>query len=146
MIRVMNYGFLNNLLVQNKQVLKYLIAGGFVVTVNLSVLYTLTDFFGVYYLISTVCSFLVSFCVSFFLQKLWTFNDRDISKMRAAKQMTLYLCLQGSGLVMNATLMYVFVEYAHMWYIASQAIISFLIAIGSFLVSRRFIFTSTVRF
>ena len=144
MIRWMNYDYLNNIFVRHLQIIKYLVVGGFVVVVNLSTLYTFTDIFGIHYLISTVCAFLVSFCVSFFLQKSWTFSNREVSSIGITRQMTLYLCLQASCLALNTSLMYVFVEYMGLWYIASQAIISLIIAIGAFFISRNFIFKSTI--
>ncbi|MEN9524559.1 MAG: hypothetical protein RL536_628 [Candidatus Parcubacteria bacterium] len=132
--------FLKNLVVCHEQLIRYFLAGGVVVLVNLSFLYLFTDIFGIYYIISTIYSFLISFVVSFFLQKIWTFGDKDISKVRATKQMMLYLCLQGSCIILNAVLMYVFVEYIHLWYIISQIVISIIIAFCAFLFSRRFIF------
>ena len=138
----MDYNIVYNLFVKYKQIIRYLIVGGVVVSVNLSALYIFTDVFNIYYIISTIYAFLLSFCVSFFLQKFWTFNNQDVSGMRVARQMIFYLCLQGFCLSLNTALMYVFVEYLHIWYIASQAIISLVIAIGAFLISRRFIFTS----
>ncbi len=123
-----------------RQVFKYLIVGGFVVSVNLSVLYILTDIFHVHYLISAICSFLVSFCVSFFLQGSWTFENKISSGQQVARQMSLYLALQAVCLGLNTSLLYVFVEYMNIWYLFSQAIISLFIAIFAFIISRRFIF------
>ena len=121
--------------------IKYFLAGGVVVAVNLAVLYTLTDIFGIFYLYSTVLSNLVAFCVSFVLQKYWTF--RDHSRENAHKQFAVYLLLQIANVSTNAGLMYVFVTYLHIWYILSQVIIGFLLALVVFVINKLFIFTPT---
>ena len=120
------------------QFIRFLVAGAFVVTVNLSILYFLTSIVGVYYLISNIVAFLVAFTISFFLQKSWTFNDRSRDLMHM--QLPLYLGVQLVNLACNTALMYGFVEYLHIWYILSQAIISFCLAMAIFFVNKRWIF------
>src|SRR3989338_6081214 len=123
---------------KHQQLGRFLIAGGSAFAVNIVVLYTLTDILHVYYLISTVIAFMVSFCVSFILQKFWTFRDHSRDQMHV--QMSLYLGMQLGNLVLNAALMYAFVENLHLWYILPQAIISIGLAITSFFINRAYIF------
>ena len=123
------------------QFLRYLIAGGFAVAVNLTVLYCLTEFVHIYYLVSAVCAFLVSFCVSFVLQKFWAF--RDANRENVHHQMFFYLLLQLANVSLNTALLYLSVTYLHVWYLLAQAIISLLLAIGIYVINRQFIFKTT---
>ena len=123
---------------KHQQLGRFLIAGGSAFAVNIVVLYTLTDILHVYYLISTVIAFMVSFCVSFILQKFWTFRDHSRDQMHV--QMSLYLGMQLGNLVLSAALMYAFAWYLHLWYISSQVIISIGLAITSFFINRAYIF------
>ena len=120
------------------QVLRFLVTGGIAFAVNISVLYSLTDILSIYYLTSTVLAFLASFSVSFLIQKFWTFQDASTDN--AHIQLSLYLVLQVVNLALNTGLMYAFVEYLHIWYIFSQTIIALGLAIGSFFVSKLYIF------
>lgn len=120
------------------QFIKYLLAGSVVVAVNLSVLYTLTEFFHIYYLLSAIGAFLVSFGVSFVLQKYWTFNDTRNEGMH--RQAAFYFLVQLCNVSLNTGLLYVFVTYLHIWYVASQAFISFLLAVVIFFVNRYMVF------
>ena len=124
-----------------EQFCKFLIAGAFVVLINLMVLYALTDLAHIYYLLSTVLAFLVAFCVSFFVQKNWTFKDR--SRDRLHKQLPFYLGVQLVNLGCNTILMYVFVEYLHIWYLLSQAIIAFFLAMIVYFINKAFIFKTS---
>ena len=85
------------------QFIRFCIAGGFAFSVNLTVLYILTDVFHIYYLVSTVGAFLVAFSISFLLQKLWTFKDS--SRDRLHIQLPLYLGMQVISITLNASLM-----------------------------------------
>lgn len=120
------------------QVFKFLVAGSFAFGVNIAALYIFTDILGVYYITSTVLAFLIAFSVSFTLQKFWTFEDR--SKDRLHEQLPLYLAMQVASVSINAALMYIFVEYFHVWYIFSQMIISLAIAVIVFFLNKKYIF------
>lgn len=120
------------------QIFKYVFVGSVVVAVNVSVLYSLTEFLHIYYLVSAVLSFCVAFLVSFFLQKFFTF--RDASTSRVATQMAHYLLLQLAYICVNAVLLYVLVEFLGLWYILAELIIALCLAVATFIISRRFIF------
>lgn len=123
---------------QYAQLLKYLIAGGTAFAVNIATLYILTEIFHVYYLISTVLAFLLSFCFSFALQKFWTFKEYSRDTLHI--QLPLYLMMQLTNLCLNTALMYAFVEYLHIWYILSEAIIALGLAIATFFINKAYIF------
>lgn len=123
------------------QFVRFLVAGGVAVAVNLGALYAFTEFLGVYYLVSAVCAFFVSFSVSFVLQKFWTFGER--THERAHAQAAAYLVLQLTALVLNTTLLYLFVTYLHFWYIFAQAVISLGIACVVFFINKLIIFKRT---
>ena len=123
---------------KHQQIFRFLIAGGFAFAVNIVALYVLTDILGVYYIISTVGAFLISFSVSFTLQKFWTFQDA--SKDNLHIQLPLYLTMQAASVTLNAGLMYIFVEYFHIWHIISQVIISLGLAVVIFFLNKKYIF------
>jgi dolichol-phosphate mannosyltransferase len=120
------------------QILKYVCVGSVVVAINVSLLYSFTEFFHIYYLVSAVLAFGVAFLVSFFLQKFFTF--KDVSTGRVASQMARYLSLQLAYVCVNAILLYMLVEYLGVWYILAELIIALGLAIATFIISRRFIF------
>lgn len=120
------------------QFFRFCIAGGFAFSVNLAVLYALTDMLHIYYLLSTVGAFLTSLAVSFTLQKFWTFRDHSRDHLHI--QLPLYIGMQVANVFLNAGLMYVSVEYLHVWYLLSQAIISPALAVVVFFINRAYIF------
>lgn len=122
------------------QIFRFLIAGGIAFVVNIITLYMLTDIMHIYYLVSTVGAFLISFLVSFTLQKFWTFKEHSRDNLHV--QLPLYLGMQVVNLGLNAALMYVFVEYLHVWYILSQTIITTVLSALVYFVNKKYIFKS----
>jgi len=122
----------------NKVYIKYVIAGGAAASVDLFLLYVLTDFFHIWYLHSAVIAFAVAVFVSFYLQKFWTFRDNSKEKIR--RQMIMYFAVGAGNLALNAAGMYLLVDAARVPYIFSQIIAGAGVAIVSFLVYRFLIF------
>jgi len=129
-----------DLLLKYKRIIKYLIAGGAGAFTNLALLYVLTEFFGIWYLFSTSLAFIVSFFVSFFLQKFWTF--RDGNKEIIYRQMAVYFGVALTNLGLNGLLMYSLVDGLKVWYMLAQIIASALIAVESYWVYKFFIFNN----
>ncbi|MEK7208366.1 MAG: GtrA family protein [Patescibacteria group bacterium] len=117
---------------------RYLAAGGSAAAVDLGLLYALTEWFGLHYLLSAVVAFVVAFCVSFFLQKFWTFEDHSVERVHA--QIVLYFVVAAANLGLNTLLMFLLVEKLGFWYFAAQLIAGALIACESFFISRHIVF------
>jgi putative flippase GtrA len=117
---------------------KYVVSGGSSAVVNVGVLYLLTEYAHIHYLVSAVISFVFGFFISFLLQKFWTFQDRRKEGMH--RQMAWYLLLSLANLFLNTTLIYLFVEYAHFWYVAAAVVTGALLAISNFFIYKHVIF------
>jgi len=124
-----------------KQLTRYVISGGTSSVVNLVLLYCLTEYLSIWYLLSAMLSYVTSFFVSFFLQKFWTFRDGRKDQIR--KQLVIYAGIAGFGLGVNALLMYFLVETLHIWYMFSQVIIGFILAFCNFLFYKFFVFNQS---
>jgi len=121
------------------QILRFLSAGGLGVSLYYLILYALTDVIGVWYIDSAVIASAVNFGSNFVLQKFWTFGNKRTEKIH--REAGEYAVMMVSLFVANLLLLYILVEYVHLWYLAAQVIITTLLTVISYLVSRR-IFTS----
>ncbi len=130
-------------------ILKYLVAGGTSAGVDILVLYILNGYFRLSYIPSSVLAFLVAFGVSFTLQKFWTFRD---SSLKIRTQATKYFFVTSCNLLLNTLLMYIFVDLVPLPYfldlshphkvLVSQVIVAGLVALQSFFLYQKFVFTS----
>ncbi|MEN9405464.1 MAG: hypothetical protein RLY47_423 [Candidatus Parcubacteria bacterium] len=110
--------------------LRFLISGGTGFLVQVGLLYVLTEWFYLWYVLSGTLAFLFSQTTSFILQKLWTF--KDFTRVRVHHQAVMFLCVGVLGIILNAALLYLFVDLLHVHYLFSQALSSALLAFLSF--------------
>lgn len=115
------------------KIFRYIISGGMATLTNLLFLYIFTDLFGIYYLLSAVFSYIISFVVSFTMQKYWTFQDG--SKDNIKSQAFVYVIVTSLNLALNTLCIYLFVQ-SGMHYLSAQILSSIIIAVESFFVYR----------
>ena len=130
--------FLKEQSAKRKKILRYLIAGGTATGVNLALLFVFTDWLGVWYLFSAIASFVVAFFVSFFLQKLWTFQDKSRGLLK--RQMAIYFLIAMISLSANTGFMYLLVDVFGVWYLLAQVFTAAVIAVWNFIAYGAFVF------
>lgn len=114
------------------KLVRFVIAGGSATAVNLGILFILTHFLGIWYLLSSIIAFLCAFTVSFSLQKFWTFRDHIKEDMH--KQASLFFLSMIGGIIANTLILYFLVEYQHFHYLLAQMISGIIIAVANFLI------------
>ena len=62
----------NNLLIQ---LIRYTIVGGLAFIVDFGLLFLLTEYFGLYYILSATCSFLAGLLVNYYISTAWVFES-----------------------------------------------------------------------
>lgn len=117
------------------QAVRFCVAGAAGVITYYAALYGLTEYLGVWYVASAVIGFVFNTGLNFTLQKFWTFQNKDTGLVR--RQIVPYVAMTASFLVGNALLLYLMVQYLHMWYIGAQMILTVAISILSFIISSR---------
>ncbi len=122
------------------KVAKFIIVGGTSAITAITILFLLTHFLHVWYLLSSGIAFLFAFFVSFLLQKFWTFGDRGMETI--TKQLFSYSVIILCNLTLNTTALYLLVEYAHLHYVVAQIIVGGIISIMSYFFYERYIFSS----
>lgn len=118
--------------------LRYLVAGITGAATQIGLLYVFTDIVGLWYLYSSIFSFLAAIIVSFLLQKFWTFADKKTDKMH--HQFGKYMVVAILGLLVNTLAMFLLVDLLFLWYILAQIITGAIIAVMNFLMYKFFIF------
>ena len=99
------------------QFARYTVVGGFAFAVDFGVLFLLTHFAGVYYLISAAISFVLGLAVNYVLSRAWVFSHRTMSN--ATLEFTFFSLIGVAGLGLN--------EFG-MWLLASKCGLQYLLA------------------
>jgi putative flippase GtrA len=111
---------------------RFFVSGGTGAAVNIGLLFVLTHIAHLWYLFSSILAFMISVCVSFVMQKYWTFQNKETHVMHVQAGWFALLALFNLGL--NTLLMYACVEGVGLHYIAAQIVTSLLIAIESYFI------------
>ncbi|MFA6459165.1 MAG: GtrA family protein [Candidatus Paceibacterota bacterium] len=136
------YATLDEKHAKKMKIARYVISGGTAAVTDLAFLYLFTDILHIWYLVSTVFAFIIAFCVSFTLQKYWTFRDHSSDGVGA--QGALYFTVSVINLAVNTGLMYLLTDIFGSHYMISQIIAAGCIAIVSFFVYQKLIFKQSL--
>jgi putative flippase GtrA len=102
------------------------------------VLFTLTELFGVWYVISVAAGFVTSTILIFILQKYWTFHDDRTRE--APRQAWLFSLVELSSLLLHVGGVYMMVEWLGFWYGLAQIIVMVISTFYTFLTKKFLIF------
>jgi putative flippase GtrA len=78
----------------------------------------LTEKAGVYYMISSIFSFIIAMSSNFILNKIWTFKENV--KLEIRKKYLHFSLVSVSALLVNLLFLYIFTEVLGIYYIISQ--------------------------
>ncbi len=125
-----------------RQVLRFICTGAVTVGLYYGILYTLTEFFQFWYLLSAIIAYIFNITGNFLLHKFWTFKNIETEKIR--QQMFWYLFMWFILFLANTGLLYLFVDILHIWYLYAQMIITVVFSIISYFVTRRIFVTKAL--
>lgn len=132
------YPKLFNFLLRHKSISKFLMSGPLIGAVDLLILYITHGVLGISVIWATSLAYILSFWLSFYLQKFWTFCNHN--KQHVYRQLVLYFLFAFINLNVNGYLMHIMVNRYKVWYLLAQLIVSFIIGLESYLVYRFIIF------
>lgn len=120
------------------QFLKYVFVGGMAFLFDFGTLYILTEYFGIYYLTSSVIAFIIGLNVNYFLAKFLVFKA---SKIKDIKKEYLYIVgISLSALFLNQILLFLLTEKIGIYYLLSKIIITIILLFYNFIIRKVFIF------
>ena len=117
----------------HRKIVRFLISGCLVIAAYYVPYYLLTQFCGVWYLLSSIIASIISSAINFTLQKFWTFQNRNIADMHLQ---VIEFCLVSIGYTAaNGGMLYLLVGKLHWHYLLAQIIVSSIIGILSYWIS-----------
>ena len=120
------------------QLFRFGVVGALVSVMHLLLVFFLTDIVGVWYLYSTVISYVVATISNFFFQKFYVMRHMETSETHI--QFVKYILLALLCLLINTVGMYALVELLHIPYVYAQILVLGFLAAFTFIVSRTYVF------
>ena len=119
-----------------KQLFRFGIVGFTAFLIDAGLLYVLTEYLYIYYLISSVISFIVSLIYNYILSIFWVF---DVKKKQTYKEVLLFTILSVIGLGVNQLVMYIGVDLLNVYYMLCKIISTIIVMVYNFVTRKIFI-------
>ena len=113
-----------------QQFSRYLVVGGVAFVVDFGLLYVLTEFAGLHYLISAAIAFLFGLLTNYWLSRHWVFNRRTLNNV--AMEFVVFAGIGIAGLGLNEAILWFAQEKIHIHYMIAKAISAAIILVWNF--------------
>lgn len=119
------------------QIIKFGFVGGTAFVIDAGLLFLLTEFCGIHYLISGTISFTASVIYNYILSVKWVFDaKKDANK---TQEFIIFIVLSVIGLGINQLFMWLFVDMMHIYYMLSKIIATVIVMIYNFITRKIFL-------
>ena len=116
------------------EVIRFLVAGGSCLLLELACLYAFTEWAGLHYLYSSALAFTISVLVNYWLCRAWVFEDGN--KKQSLKAASLFFGSSIAGLGINQLCMYTFVDLMGIYYMAAKLLAAVIVTVWNFVLKR----------
>jgi putative flippase GtrA len=121
------------------QLFRYVFCGGVSFAIDFILLFLLTHFGGIHYLVSSAIAFGVGAAVNYGVSVLWVFDKRVLQNRLAEFAVFVLLCVLGMGA--NGLLMYSLTELAGLHYLISKVFSTTVTFVGNFFAKKIILFS-----
>ncbi len=122
------------------QLFRYAFVGGIAFFADYGVMVFLTEFFGIYHIISASIGFIVGLTVNYLLSIIWVF---DVStKKNKWAEFSIFTLIGIIGLILNAGIIYLFSDIIGLDYKISKLISTALVFLWNFFARKIILFTN----
>ena len=118
-----------------KQLFRFGIVGFTAFLIDAGLLFILTEFCHIHYLISSIISFVVSLVYNYILSIFWVF---DVQKKQTYKEVLLFIILSIIGLGLNQLIMYLGVDLLHIYYMFCKVLATIIVMTYNFITRKIF--------
>lgn len=120
-----------------QQIFKFGVIGGLAFLIDYGVLYVLTEFAGMYYLLSGAISFTVSVIFNYICSMKYVFSGKE--GMSRRKEFIIFVVLSILGLLLNQLLMWLGVDLLHIYYMVTKIFATAIVMVYNFVTRKIFL-------
>ena len=125
------------------QMLKYTLVGGVAFLLDFSMLYVLTEYLHIYYILSATAAFIAGLLCNYILSVFWVFHERALSSKLA--EFLVFSLVGVIGLLLNDGLIWSLTEAGKLHYLTSKVIATVVIFFWNFFARRQLLFVSRAK-
>lgn len=114
------------------QIVKFSVVGSLAFIIDYGVLFILSEFFSINYLISCIISFSASVIFNYIASTKWIFVLKNSDKQKRV-EFIVFIILSCIGLLINSFIMWFFVEKIKMHYLITKVVATLIVMIYNFI-------------
>ncbi len=119
------------------QLVKFGFVGGIAFLIDYGFLYIFTEYFHLYYFVSSILSFSISVIFNYIASVIWVFDvDKEKSKVR---NFIIFIFLSVVGLAINQLIMWCGVEVLSYYYMLVKLVATFIVMVFNFVTRKMFL-------
>ena len=134
-IKNLGYDSTDKLLVQ---FVRYFFVGGFAFIVDFGLLYILTEYAGLHYLLSATLSFIAGLLVNYIISCIWVFNNSKFKNRLV--EFLIFAAIGIVGLGLNDTLIWLFTDCIGTHYMFSKIVAAAIVYLWNFFARKYIVF------
>lgn len=119
-----------------KQIIRFGIVGVIATIIDYIILYILTEYLNIHYLISSTISFSISLIVNYYLSIKWVFK---VNKNQTINELLKFVFLSIIGLIINEIILYLGVHLLNIYYMICKVGSIIIVMIYNFITRKIFI-------
>lgn len=119
------------------QIFRFLIIGGIAFIIDYALLYLLTEYLGIYYLISSTISFTISVIFNYIASIKWVFETNE--KDSQTKKFVIFIILSIIGLGINQLMMWLLSDLLTIYYMISKIFATAVVMCWNFITRKIFL-------
>ena len=124
----------------NSEFSKYIVSGFTAFTVDYCVLLMATEWFGIHYLVSNICSYMCGLLVAYTLNVRWVFSYRKYEH-RTRQEFSIFVLIVLIGLGISEGVIFLLVEQAALSYHYAKIVSVAAIFIFNFIIKKHYLFS-----
>ena len=128
---------MKNLKVLLRQIIKFAFVGGSAFVIDFAVLWILTEFLGIHYLVSNCISFTVSVIYNYILSVCWVFEVNN--RYKKSTELIVFIVMSVIGLGINQLVYWLCVEFAGIHYLISKIAATAIVMVYNFITRKLFL-------
>ena len=121
------------------QFVRYTFVGGLAFIVDFGLLYVLTEYLNLYYVVSATLSFIAGLLVNYFISITWVFAKAGASKHIV--EFIYFASIGIIGLLLNGLILWFITESFDIYYMYSKLIAAVIVYLWNFLARKYFLFS-----
>lgn len=140
-----NYRFKMNKILKGKtdnmyyQIIRYTLVGGFAFIADFSILFILTEYVGLHYLLSAAISFTLGLTINYILSIFWVFERRAVNSK--FWEFFIFAIIGLIGLGFNEFFMWILTDVVFLHYLVSKMITTFIVYFWNFFARKIMLFS-----